>query len=227
MAYVIYTSGSSGNPKGVEIQHRSVIRLVKAAQYVNLDHLQTILQASTLSFDAATFEIWGALLNGAKLVVLQSRLATGQELSTIIAEQAVSTLWLTSSLYNAIADERVEYLQGVKQLLVGGEALSVRHIREGVRRLKGLSMINGYGPTEGTTFTCCHQIGEADVEEGRQTVAIGTGITNTFVYVLDKWMEIAPIGVAGELYIAGDGLARGYLNRPELTAEKFMPESLR
>ena len=223
LAYVIYTSGSTGNPKGVEIQHRSVIRLVKAAQYVNLDHLQTILQASTLSFDAATFEIWGALLNGAKLVVLQSRLATGHELSTIIAEQAVSTLWLTSSLYNAIADERVEYLQGVKQLLVGGEALSVRHIREGVRRLKGLSMINGYGPTEGTTFTCCHQIGEADVEEGRLTVAIGTGITNTFVYVLDARMEIVPIGVAGELYIAGDGLARGYLNRPEITAEKFIP----
>ena len=223
LAYVIYTSGSTGNPKGVEIQHRSVIRLVKAAQYVNLDHLQTILQASTLSFDAATFEIWGALLNGAKLVVLQSRLATGHELSAIIAEQAVSTLWLTSSLYNAIADERVDYLQGLKQLLVGGEALSVKHIREGVRRLKGLSMINGYGPTEGTTFTCCHQIGEADVEEGRQTVAIGTGITNTFVYVLDKWMEIVPIGVAGELYIGGDGLARGYLNRPEITAQKFIP----
>ena len=223
LAYVIYTSGSTGNPKGVEIQHRSVIRLVKGAGYVNLDEQETLLQASTLSFDAATFEIWGALLNGAKLVVLQSRLATGHELSTIIAEQAVSTLWLTSSLYNAIADERVEYLQGVKQLLVGGEALSVRHIREGVRRLKGLSMINGYGPTEGTTFTCCHQIGEADVEEGRLRVAIGTGITNTFVYVLDKWMEIVPIGVAGELYIAGDGLARGYLNRPEITAEKFMP----
>ena len=223
LAYVIYTSGSTGNPKGVEIQHRSVIRLVKGAEYVKLDEQETLLQASTLSFDAATFEIWGALLNGAKLVVLQSRLATGHELSTIIAEQAVSTLWLTSSLYNAIADERVEYLQGLKQLLVGGEALSVKHIREGVRRLKGLSMINGYGPTEGTTFTCCHQIGEADVEEGRQRVAIGTGITNTFVYVLDKRMEIAPIGVAGELYIGGDGLARGYLNRPELTAEKFIP----
>ena len=132
-------------------------------------------------------------------------------------------MWLTSSLYNAIADEPVEYLQGLKQLLVGGEALSVKHIREGVRRLKGLKYNGLHGPTEGTTFTCCHQIGEADVEEGRQRVAIGTGITNTFVYVLDKRMEIAPIGVAGELYIGGDGLARGYLNRPELTAEKFIP----
>jgi aryl carrier-like protein len=144
------------------------------------------------------------------------------ELGEVISGEGVTTLWLTASLYNAVLDEHPEALRGLKQLLIGGEALSVRHVRRGLELLPGTRIINGYGPTESTTFTCCHPI-PPELPEGVGSIPIGRPIGNTRVYVLDEGMRQAPIGVAGELFIGGDGLARGYLNRPELTAEKFVP----
>jgi amino acid adenylation domain-containing protein len=221
LAYVIYTSGSTGKPKGVQVTHRGVVRLVRGVGYAELDERQVILQAAPPAFDASTFELWGALLNGGRCVLLDERVPTARTLAEVIGRHGVRTMWLTSALFNSVMDEDGGALRGVEQLLVGGEALSVRHVRRALSELKGTRLVNGYGPTESTTFTCCYDIGE--VPEGAQTIPIGHPISNTEVYVLDGRMRPVPFGVKGELYIGGDGLARGYINRPGLTAERFVP----
>ena len=222
LAYVTYTSGSTGIPKGVEVTHRGVLRLVLGADYVELGPRETLLQLAPVSFDASTLELWGALLLGGVCVVYPERVPTTRELGEVLAREKVSTLWLTASLFNVVVDEAPEILAPVRQLLIGGEALSVRHVRKAQQRLPQTRIINGYGPTEGTTFTCCHPI-PAELPEGLRSVPIGRPIANTDVYVLDGALEPVAVGVPGELFIGGDGLARGYLNRPELTAEKFVP----
>ncbi|MEW6736123.1 MAG: amino acid adenylation domain-containing protein, partial [Acidobacteriota bacterium] len=221
LAYVTYTSGSTGMPKGVEVLHRGVVRLVCNVDYVKLDSQQTTLQLAPLAFDASTFELWGALLNGAKCVLYPERYITPQQLSEIITSQQVRTMWLTSSLYNLIVDEQAEALSGLEQLLIGGEALSLSHVQKGLLQLPNVQLINGYGPTEATTFTCCYRI--VSNEEWCSSIPIGRPINNTEVYLLDENMQPVPIGVVGELYIGGDGLARGYLHQAELSAEKFVP----
>ena len=143
---------------------------------------------------------------------------------TIIKRQGVTTLWLTASLFNAVIDEAPQALSEVRQLLIGGEALSVAHVRRGLELLPHTEIINGYGPTESTTFACCYRI-PRKLEDNLRSVPIGKPIGNTKVYILDRQMNPVPISVAGELYIGGDGLARGYLNRPELTAERFIYHS--
>ena len=135
----------------------------------------------------------------------------------------VNTLWLTTALFNLIVDEAPQILRGVRQLLIGGEVLSPSHVRAAMQHLPDVQLINGYGPTESTTFTCCHRISNA-LEENKFSIPIGRPIANTRVYILDRYLNPVPLGVAGELWIAGDGLARGYLNRPELSAEKFVPD---
>jgi amino acid adenylation domain-containing protein/non-ribosomal peptide synthase protein (TIGR01720 family) len=223
LAYVTYTSGSTGVPKGVEVRQRGVLRLVFGSHYAEFGPDQTFLQLAPVSFDASTLEIWGALLHGGKCVVYPDRVPTATELGEVIEAEGVTTLWLTASLYNAMVDESPAALAGVKQLLIGGEALSVSHVRRGLLSLPRTRIINGYGPTESTTFTCCHPI-PRDLPEDVMSIPIGRPIGNTRVYILDGGMRPVPAGVAGELYIGGDGLARGYLNRPELTAEKFVPD---
>ena len=223
LAYVMYTSGSTGLPKGVEVIHKAVVKLVRAVEYANLDEQEVILQAAPLSFDASTFEVWGALINGASCVLLKQRVPTAEDLGRAIREKKVSTMWLTASLMNAVVDEGVQELDGLKQLLAGGEALSVEHVRKLKKSVKEIELINGYGPTEATTFTCTQRIGEEEADKG--SVAIGRPIANTKVYVVDNHNQPVGIGVAGELLIGGEGLARGYLNRAELTAEKFIPET--
>ncbi|WP_152643884.1 non-ribosomal peptide synthetase, partial [Paenibacillus terrae] len=219
LAYVIYTSGSTGQPKGVAVVHRGVVRLVKETDYVRITESDVFLQASTVSFDAATFEIWGSLLNGARLVLMPPVLTTLEELSEQIGTYGITILWLTSGLFNVMVEHRLHGLKGVRQLLVGGDVVSVPHAKKAMQ-IEGLQLINGYGPTESTTFACCYPIGEADVNRG--TIPIGRPIANTRAYIVDRENMLLPIGVPGELCIAGDGLARGYLNRPELTAEKFV-----
>ncbi|WP_278044645.1 non-ribosomal peptide synthetase, partial [Paenibacillus solani] len=219
LAYVIYTSGSTGQPKGVAVVQRGVVRLVKETDYVRITEQDVFLQASTVSFDAATFEIWGSLLNGAKLVLMPPRIPTLEELAERIEKYGVTILWLTSGLFNVMVEHRLHGLKGVRQLLVGGDVVSAQHANKAMQ-IKGLQLINGYGPTESTTFACCYPIGEGDVNRG--TIPIGRPIANTRTYVVDRANKLAPIGVPGELCIAGDGLARGYMNRPELTAEKFV-----
>ncbi len=220
LAYVMYTSGSTGNPKGVLVPQRAVLRLVKNNEFASFVPEEVFLQLAPLSFDASTFEIWGALLNGARLVLgPQGRLAP-EEIGRLIASQGVTTLWLTAALFHMMVTEHLEALRPLKQLLAGGDVLSLNHVRRVVTALPALRLINGYGPTENTTFTCCHRITLESLASG--TVPIGRPIANTRVYLLDAMKKPVPPGVSGELYAAGDGLALGYLNAPEQTAEKFL-----
>ncbi len=247
LAYVNYTSGSTGTPKGVEVLHRGVVRLLMGTDYAELDASKTFLQLSTISFDASTFELWAPLLHGGCCVLFPERVPTVEALGETIRKHGVDTLWLTASLFNAVVDEKPEVLGGIRQLLIGGETLSPKHVHRALERLPDTKIINGYGPTEGTTFTCCYTIprdrlrGRCRDEAGAfeqsaarplvdapdsklaESIPIGRPIANTTVFVLDRNLEAVPVGVPGELYIGGDGIARGYLNRPELTKEKFIP----
>ena len=220
LAYVMYTSGSTGEPKGICIEHRGIVRLVRNTNYVKLDHEEVLLQFASVSFDASTFEIWGALLNGARLVIPVSGQTSLAELSSMLRDRNITTLWLTAGLFHLMIENHLEDLKGLKQLLAGGDVLSVRQVRQALQQLPGCRVINGYGPTENTTFTSCHIMQNGD--EPGATVPIGRPISNTQVYVLNEQMKLVPLGVPGELYTGGDGVGRGYLNQPELTAEKFV-----
>ncbi|MFO0760430.1 MAG: non-ribosomal peptide synthase/polyketide synthase [Byssovorax sp.] len=219
LAYLMYTSGSTGTPKGVCVPHRAVVRLVKQTSYAHFGEDVVFLQLAPLAFDASTLEIWGPLLNGGRLAIFPPERPTLEQIGQVIAAEGVNSLWLTAGLYNAMIDASPEGLRPLKQLLVGGEALSPAHIHKGIELLPGVRIINGYGPTEGTTFSVCHTITE---EDARSFIPIGFPIANTFAYVLDEQRGLAPIGVPGELYVGGDGLGLGYLSRPELTAERFV-----
>ncbi|MCC7416289.1 MAG: amino acid adenylation domain-containing protein [Acidobacteria bacterium] len=224
LAYVTYTSGSTGTPKGVEVTHRGIVRLLCGTDYVELGPGETLLHLAPLAFDASTFEIWGALLHGGRVVLYPDRLPRIEDLAALLRDERVTTLWLTASLYNTVVDQRPEALEGVRQLLIGGEALSVAHVRRGLAALPGTTIVNGYGPTEGTTFTCCHAIGADSVGPGTVSIPIGRPIANTRVFVLDAALEPAGVGVPGELYVGGDGVARGYTGAPALTAARFVPD---
>jgi amino acid adenylation domain-containing protein len=220
LAYVMYTSGSTGTPKGVAVTHRGIVRLVRKTNYVTLSPSDIFLQLAPISFDASTFEIWACLLNGGKLVLFPPHTPSLEELGRAIRRHQVSVLWLTAGLFHQMIDSQAASLGSVRQLLAGGDVLSVPHVLKTLRELPGCRLINGYGPTENTTFTCCHRV-PRDWAGGR-SVPIGRPISNTRVFILDDHFEPVPVGIAGELCIAGDGLARGYWNRKELTEEKFV-----
>ncbi|MCP4157037.1 MAG: amino acid adenylation domain-containing protein [bacterium] len=218
LAYIIYTSGSTGTPKGVMVEHRSVVRLVKNTNYIQFKEDESILLTGALEFDASTFEIWGALLNGLSLhLVGKDTLLNNVRLKEAVKKNKVSTMWMTSPLFNRMSDLDIEIFDGIKKLLVGGDVLSPPHIRRLRNRFPEITVINGYGPTENTTFSLTHQI-DRDYEG---TIPIGKPIANSTAYILDTKNQPVPIGVPGELWVGGDGLARGYLNNPELTSEKF------
>ncbi|MDB6053785.1 MAG: amino acid adenylation enzyme/thioester reductase family protein [Verrucomicrobiales bacterium] len=221
LAYVLYTSGSTGKPKGVAIPQRGVIRLVKETRFMSFGVDDIFLQFAPISFDASTLEIWGSLLNGAKLVIFPPEFNSLQQLGEIIQSKRVSILWLTAGLFHQMVEEQISSLKDVRQLLAGGDVLSVPHVLKVLKELPGTQLINGYGPTENTTFTCCYSV--PPNWRGERSVPIGQPISNTQVFILDGHMQEMPIGVPGQLYIAGDGLAREYLRAPELTREKFVP----
>ncbi|HWX41236.1 MAG TPA: amino acid adenylation domain-containing protein, partial [Blastocatellia bacterium] len=222
VAYVTYTSGTTGSPKGVALTHRSVVRLVREPNYAKLDPGEALLQNSTISFDPSTFEIWGSLLNGARLIIMPPELASLADLANAIRRYGITTLWLTSGLFHLMVDHHLEALSGIDQLLAGGEALSPGHVDRYLRSSPRGKLINGYGPTENTTFTTCHEFGlELDPFEH---IPIGSPVSETGVYIAGSGLSPVPIGSTGELYTSGSGLARGYLNNPDLTAGKFLPD---
>ena len=224
LAYVMFTSGSTGRPKGVAVRHRSIVRLVCAQEYATFGPDRVFLQLAPASFDASTFEIWGALLHGATLILAPAGVPDPRALEALLVRHRVTTLWLTASLFNQLVDDRPQALAGVREVLTGGEALSVRHVRRAQQVLgPQVQLINGYGPTEGTTFTTCYRI-PATLPVNLASIPIGRPIANTQVYVLDARRAPVPIGVPGELYIGGDGLADGYLGHPDLTAERFVAD---
>ena len=223
LVYVMYTSGSTGQPKGVSVIHRNVVRLVTNTNYLAFDASNIFLLLAPISFDASTFELWGALLNGARLVIADVAQPSLAELGRMVFEGQITTLWLTTGLFNLMVDEQLEQLGGVRQLLTGGDVSSPHHVGRALEALPQTKLINCYGPTENTTFSTYHEVKLKEIAGG-SSVPIGRAIAHTQVYVLDERMEPVPVGVRGELYVGGDGIARGYLKRPELTAEKFVPD---
>jgi amino acid adenylation domain-containing protein len=222
LAYVMYTSGSTGQPKGVGVTHRAINRLVRNTNYVQLEKSDRVAQVSNVSFDAATFEIWGALLHGAQLAGIDKEtMLSPAEFKRALAKQHISAMFLTTALFNQIAQSLPETFAPLRYLLFGGEACDPQAVRRVLQLGKPRHLLHVYGPTESTTFTTWYDVKE--VEATARTIPIGQALSNTDTWVLDRHMQLAPVGVTGELYIGGDGLARDYLRRPDLTAEKFVP----
>ena len=222
LAYVIYTSGSTGKPKGVCVSHRAVASLVRNTDYARLTSTDVVGQASNPAFDAATWEIWGALLGGAQLVVLpQDTVLSPSAMAAAIEQRHITALFLTTALFNQVARENPAALRPLRHLLFGGEAVKTKWVREVLAAGSPERLLHVYGPTETTTFATWHLVEE--VEDDATTIPIGRPTSNTEAYVLDARLGLVPVGVPGELYIGGPGVARAYLNRPQLTDEKFLP----
>ena len=222
-AYLIYTSGSTGTPKGVLVDHRAVVRLVVGTDYVRLGPSDRLAQTSNASFDAVTFEIWGALLNGACLVGIEREVTLSpHRLAARLRGEGITTLFVTTALFHQVAHEAPAAFQTVQTVLFGGESADPEAVRRVLAAGRPGRLLNVYGPTEATAFATCHEI--SALAEDATVVPIGRPIAHTPVYVLDARGDLAPIGVPGELYVGGPGVALGYLGRPEATAERFVPD---
>ncbi|MGG3871097.1 non-ribosomal peptide synthase/polyketide synthase [Brevibacillus laterosporus] len=219
LAYIMYTSGSTGKPKGVMVEHRNVIRLVIHANYVQVRPEDRMIQTGAIGFDAMTFEIFGALLHGARLyLVHKDILLDSALLAGFLQANQITTMWLTSPLFNQLSQDNENMFASLTDLIVGGDVLSPKHINKVKQINPQLVIWNGYGPTENTTFSTCFRIDE----EFLDNIPIGKPISNSTAYILDNYNHLQPIGVPGELCVGGEGVARGYMNKPELTAEKFV-----
>ena len=210
-AYVMFTSGSTGEAKGVVVPHRAITRLVVDTNYIRISKDDKILQLSPLSFDASTFEIWGALLNGATLVLSREEAVDPNAIKADVAERGVTIMWLTAALFHLIGDRYIEAIRPLKTLLAGGDVLNPRIVNKVLDEIPGITVVNGYGPTENTTFTCCHSM----THENRPSaggVPIGKPISGTEVYVLDENLAPVAVGEVGELFTSGKGVALGYLH---------------
>jgi amino acid adenylation domain-containing protein len=223
LACVLFTSGSTGRPKGVEVLHRGIIRLVFGQDYIRFGPEEKILQLAPLTFDASIFEIWAALLHGGALVISPEDVPDLMRLEHVIHDHKVTTLWLNSSLFNLVIDERPSLLEPIRQLLIGGEALSVVHVRRALVLLPETRIVNGYGPTENSTFSCCYPI-PRELPDDLLSIPIGRPLANSAAYVLDDRLKPTPPGVSGEIFLGGDGVARGYRGRDALTAQRFLPD---
>ncbi|NPC80488.1 amino acid adenylation domain-containing protein, partial [Pyxidicoccus fallax] len=221
LAYVDFTSGSTGRPKGVGTTHRNVLRTLFGVDYAHLGPDETLLQLAPIAFDASTLEVWGALLHGARLVVMPPQPPSLEELEQVLRDTRVTTLWLTAGLFTQVVESRLSALRSVKQVLAGGDVVPPAHARRVLGEL-GIPLTNGYGPTETTVFAVCFRM--TDPAQAGASVPIGRPIGGTRLYVLDEHGQPVPMGVPGELFIGGDGLARGYVGQPSLTAERFIPD---
>ncbi|WP_189032142.1 non-ribosomal peptide synthetase, partial [Paenibacillus albidus] len=221
LVYMMYTSGSTGKPKGVMVEHRNVVRLVRNTNYITFEEGDRILQTGAQVFDACTYEIWGALLNGLELYVIDKyTLLDPNQLEKMIQDNGINHLILTTPLFNQIARDKSQMFSSLKSLMVGGDVLSAKRVAEVKKACPGLIIVNAYGPTENTVISSYYLV---DKELQETSIPIGRPIQNSTTYIVDRYGKLAPIGVPGELWVGGDGVARGYKNLDELTAEKFIP----
>lgn len=228
LAYVIYTSGTTGKPKGAMIEHHGVVSLVVNPNYIDITSKDGFILLSDIAFDAATFEIWGALLNKARLFIpndTQVLVANLDRLKATLIQHSITIMWLTKTLFDILYLQDETLFKSLRYLLVGGEALDAKLMCKVITNPnRPLHIINGYGPTENTTFSCTYELTSAFINQ--YSVPIGKALSNRSCYVLDQMGNPVPVGVVAELYLGGAGLARGYLNRPELTEERFVPNNL-
>jgi len=223
LAYMVYTSGSTGRPKGSLITHRGVVRLARGADYLQPRAGDRVGHGATPSFDAATWEIWAPLLNGGTVVVIdRDDLLAPRRLGRVIRERRIQSLFLTTALFNQVAAEEPGVLAPLRDILTGGEAADPAAFRRVLDACHGSRLINVYGPSEATTYASWHEV--RSVPAGAVAVPVGTPVANTRLYVLDEALRPVPIGVPGELFVAGDGLSMGYHGRVGLTAERFVPD---
>jgi amino acid adenylation domain-containing protein len=222
-AYIMFTSGSTGVPKGVRVLHRGISRLVINTNYIQFTPEDIVAHAANTSFDASTFEVWGALLNGARLVIVsRETLVSPGELALLLRERKISILFLTTPLFHQLAGEIPGAFGSLRYLVTGGDALQPGAARAILHAAAPAHLVNGYGPTEVTTFAVCHEV--TDIPPEAVSIPIGRPISNTRAYILDAGLEPVPAGIAGELCLGGPGVAGGYLNNPELTAASFIPD---
>ncbi|MCU0286989.1 MAG: SDR family oxidoreductase, partial [Acidobacteria bacterium] len=220
LAYVIYTSGSTGKPKGVLTTHANVTRVVKNTNYIDIKTGDRILQLSNYAFDGSVFDIYGALLNGAELVMInKDEILEMRRFSEVIKRQGITVFFITTALFNTLVDMEISCFKRLRKVLFGGERVSVEHAAKALAYMGKARIIHVYGPTETTVYASYYFIDSIDETSG--TIPIGKPISNTTVYILDKYLNPVPMGVPGEIYIGGAGVARGYLNNPELTADRF------
>ena len=224
-AYIMYTSGSTGKPKGVVVPHRAILRLVHGQTFAEMSPETRFLNLAPLAFDASTLEIWGPLLNGGCAAIINEVQPSLDVVASEIARLGVTSAWFTAGLFNALADYRLEAFVPLKEVLTGGDVLSPVHVRKVMEAHAGLQVINGYGPTENTTFSCCYRIPrDGEALANGDAIPIGDAIAGTAVYIVDDKLVPVGEGEVGELVVGGDGVALGYLNRAELTAEKFVDD---
>jgi len=221
-AYVMYTSGSTGRPKGVIVPHRAVVRLVLDQSFVHFGANETFLHAAPLAFDASTLEIWGALLHGGRIAVVPDIRPSLDAICEAIERHGVTTAWFTAGLFHLLVDRKVEDLRPLRQLVAGGDVVSPSHVLRAYKALPECRIVNGYGPTENTTFTCCYEIPRAGRDFG--SIPIGMPIEHTYVRILDDDMKPVRDGEIGQLCAGGCGLALGYLGDAQRTSERFVPD---
>ena len=221
LAYIMFTSGSTGKPKGVSISHRAVVRLAVNNDFAKFGENEIFLLLAPVSFDASTLEIWGSLLNGSQLAIMPPGIPTPEILEREIEANNVTTLWLTSGLFNLVMDRKPTALRKIKQLISGGDILSSENVHGFLEMFPDAVLINGYGPTENTTFSCCYPMTSGKFYG--KNIPIGFPVANSEVFILDTEMNLIPQGAVGEIYVGGDGLARGYHDQPNLTAGNFVP----
>lgn len=223
LAYMIYTSGTTGNPKGTLTTHANITRVVKHTNYIDITGEDTLLSLSNYAFDGFTFDLFGALLNGAKLVIAgnETILHVGK-LMRLIEQQRITVMFVTTALFNLLVDAGTAWMSGIRKVLFGGERSSVNHVRKARQSMGPGKIIHAYGPTETTVFATFHPVDE-EIFEAAVSIPIGKPLTLTGAYILGPGNQLQPVGAVGELCISGEGVARGYLNRPDLTAAKFVP----
>ncbi|MGW7276673.1 amino acid adenylation domain-containing protein, partial [Streptomyces sp. NPDC054864] len=220
-AYVFYTSGSTGRPKGIVVPHAGVLRVARDPRLAVTGD-DVISQTATLSFDASALEIWSAFANGATLAVSTARVLSVAELGTLVRTHKVTVLWVTTGLFHEVVDADVTMLRGLRMVMTGGDVLSPRHFRTVVEQAPGVQLVAAYGPTETTIFSTVHLV-DGEMRR-RPSVPIGTPLGQTRVYVLDSWLRPVPVGVAGELYLAGECVTRGYAGHPGLTSGRYVSD---